>query len=508
MDSNLPIVKEPVTMSMVTVRNSNAGPADQMWFFKWMKEKGNIDFKVTQIEAAAWPERKNILFASGDLPDIFFHSSFSASDIIRYGQVGKQFIPLNDLIDKYAPNIKKAFEENPRLKAAVTSPDGNIYSLPSYFKYPQLTWNRVFIHTDWLNKLGLKEPETLDDLYAVLKAFKEKDPNGNGKADEIPLGGSWGHGFEERMIVTAALGFNQPGFMGMAVKDGKVVLPEADPLYGEYLKYMNKLYSEGLMDKDIFTQTEVQARAKSSQNIVGLTADGAPEVIAPDHWKEYTALKPLTSKWNQTPLWPRGQETEIGKLMITPKAKHPEVAISFADRFFKDDFALEFYIGPEKGSEDELGYNGWFVNEQNNIDYDYPNGIKSAWDYRNLLSPFNSNQLGVVYKVELFNEVHQANIQQSETSRWWEGSMKEKVAPYVVPNYPDVYFSDDQIKRINELYTPLSDYAATMEAKFITGQVALTEDNLNNYFTQMKKLGADEYVQIHQSGYDDYMKNL
>ena len=109
------------------------------------------------------------------------------SDFENLGMEGG-LIPLEDLIDKYAPNLKKFFEENPRYKKDAIAADGHIYIIPNYNDYFNLkTTQGYYIRKDWLKKLNLKEPKTVDELYKTLVAFRDKDPNGNGKKDEVPL---------------------------------------------------------------------------------------------------------------------------------------------------------------------------------------------------------------------------------------------------------------------------------------------------------------------------------
>lgn len=77
------------------------------------------------------------------------------------------------------------------MSTAITAPDGNIYALPSINDcYHCSMAQKMWIYKPWLDKLGLDVPTTTDELYTVLKAFKDKDPNGNGKADEVPLTGA------------------------------------------------------------------------------------------------------------------------------------------------------------------------------------------------------------------------------------------------------------------------------------------------------------------------------
>src|SRR4029453_4320984 len=101
------------------------------------------------------------------------------------------FLPLNGLIDQYAPNIKAAMEKEPLLKALNTAPDGNIYGLVAYSQCFHCSYpNKMWVNTKWLKQLGLEMPKTTAEFKAMLKAFKENDPNGNGVHDEVPLTGS------------------------------------------------------------------------------------------------------------------------------------------------------------------------------------------------------------------------------------------------------------------------------------------------------------------------------
>ena len=127
----------------------------------------------------------------GELPDAIFDAGYTDYDLLKLAKDGT-IIPLEDLIEKYMPNSKKVLEKAPEYKSMITAPDGHIYSFPwieelgsgkeSIHSVNDFPW----INMEWLNKLGLKMPTTTEELKQVLIAFKTKDPNGNGKADEIP----------------------------------------------------------------------------------------------------------------------------------------------------------------------------------------------------------------------------------------------------------------------------------------------------------------------------------
>lgn len=123
----------------------------------------------------------SMLMQQPKLPDVI---AGETQDILKYG-VEEAFIPLEDLINEYAPNIKEVFDKYPEVRASVTNDEGNIYAIP--FVDELEVSNQWWIRQDWLDAVGLAVPTTYTELEKVLVAFKTKDPNKNGTADEIPL---------------------------------------------------------------------------------------------------------------------------------------------------------------------------------------------------------------------------------------------------------------------------------------------------------------------------------
>lgn len=510
-ESTLPIVKEPITLKVHVVRNTKqAGYVEDQWFWKWAEKRTNIKFNVTTTDLTTWADKMNLMFVSGDLPDVFLNNNFTNSDITRFGETEKMLLPLNQLIKDYAPNISKIFQDSPQSKAVVTSPDGNIYTLPSLreLTFPVSYQHRLWVNQKWLDNLGMQQPTNVDELYKVLKAFKEQDPNKNGKQDEIPFAGSWNEGQFERVFFLTAFGLNASKNPSIFVKDKKVKLAEAEPEYAEYLKYMNKLFKEGLIDKNIFTQTQVQQNAISSQDLAGYHMNGAPHVTS-QNWKDYASAKPLTSQWNTKPIWPDVQANVAGKYAISKDCKYPEAAVRFADLFFTKEYAFYLWYGPMVGSEDILGYPyaGWSVDDKGVINY--PNMAPRAtglWDMCNYLIPINGYNLGLTLTNDDLGKIAGKPLQGPEKDRFWQENYNKYVTPNLVLQYPSVYFSQKQEQRIAELRTAIADYATMMEAKFITGAEPLS--NINAYFDSINKLGVKEYVKIHQDAYDKYLAGL
>ena len=153
-------------------------------------------------------EQVNIRIAGNELPDAFQGIGFSNYELSEYGHDGT-FIDLTKyLTDEYMPNLSKILKKHPEIKSAITMSDGKIYGLPSgeqmgtaaigadvnhsIFAIPQFS----MINKAWLDKLGLDVPQTLDELYVCLKAFKDNDMShtyyGNAAGSTIPMSTGFG----------------------------------------------------------------------------------------------------------------------------------------------------------------------------------------------------------------------------------------------------------------------------------------------------------------------------
>ena len=230
-ESGWPIVNEKVTLKVYGSRNSNTFEDwNDFIMLQEMEETTNVHIEWELVEDSTYNDTRSIKLTSGDLPDVV-KNGLTATEIIRYGNDGL-FIPLDELQEKYAPNYMAAMDSDygkqVAMKACSTTPDGHRYTFACTGLAPWIGLNRIgAINTDWLEAVGMDMPTTLDEFTEVLKAFKTKDPNGNGQADEIPLSwqgavmgtnGAWDFGLN-----WLADSFQCPSPQSlMNVKDGKV----------------------------------------------------------------------------------------------------------------------------------------------------------------------------------------------------------------------------------------------------------------------------------------------
>ena len=155
-------------------------------FFLRMQERTGLTFTFDQYTSLEkWQAAKEAMFApGGELPDVLFKAALTTEEMIRYSDSG-QLIDLGPLLEENAPNLWALLEAHPDWREAITLPNGKIVALPAIQELaPQ---NAMWINQAWLDRLGLEAPTDWDSLRQVLTAFRDRDPNGNGRRDEIPV---------------------------------------------------------------------------------------------------------------------------------------------------------------------------------------------------------------------------------------------------------------------------------------------------------------------------------
>jgi putative aldouronate transport system substrate-binding protein len=237
--------KEDVTLSVLLFDRATAGFIPEGGIqAKYIQEnvKKKLGYTVKFVIMPRFPDvdRVNVLMASGAAPDVsFLYSDAAVGNYVKSGGLTE----LKDLLDTYAPNLKKLLGDDCLSYGRFS---GVQYAVPA--KRTQLAKSGTFIRKDWLDKLGLGLPTTRDEWYAAVKAFKTKDP-GNAGDKLIPLeigrilvaDPDWGfiplmQSFLPRMSAEDA-----------AVYSYSTVSKWAGPGYKEGMRFLNKMYNEGLI---------------------------------------------------------------------------------------------------------------------------------------------------------------------------------------------------------------------------------------------------------------------
>jgi putative aldouronate transport system substrate-binding protein len=496
--TGFPIAKEPLTLTFFTGKAAtNGNNFEETLVWKEYAKKSNIKVNFQLVPFENLTEKRNLALASGDYPDAFYSARVSAADLMKYGAQGT-FVKLNDYIDKYAPNFKKLLDKYPDLRKGLTMPDGGIYSFPSFYDpgfLPMLIGTPLWIKQDFLTKLNMKEPTTTEEFYQYLKAVKEKDPNGNGQADEVPYAGGGINPLIEQL--RGAWGFGNRGlghkFVDMdPAKQGELRFFRTDPKYKEVIEYVRKLYAEGLIDKEIFTVKTSALYAKGQTGVFGATINPNPTtqmnqtgyvglgaLKGPHGDQLYTHLKvPM--------VWP-------GAFVITDKNKHVEATIRWIDYFYGDEGATFYFMGLKGQTYKETADGKLeFVEEITKN----PSGLTMDQALAKYITWLGGSYPGYV---------QEKYFKGSETLPESVAAGK-KAEPHALKEIWNAFnFTEEETEFMSSVGSDIHTYIGEMEAKFITGAEPMSE--WNKYVDTVKKMGMDQYMKIYKQAYDRYSKS-
>lgn len=486
------ITDEKVTYTIACELSANWGDPSEGEFWQWLEEQTNVHIEwITYLESEA-DEKFKVLIASGDYPDAFIGAlGGDDNDIITYGNEGI-YIPLNDLIDEYAPNFKKRVEEEqPDLMKMITCADGNIYGMPSVLYNPDI-YNNTFINKTWLDAVGAEVPTTTEEFVEVLRMFKENDPNGNGEADEIPMTfdfSNWGasdHGW-----YFGSFGYPlSPDYLMIDNKEVKYLGAEESFKLGA--EWLGSLYAEGLIDRDVFTMDDSSLAAKVSSGTVGVFSSWDVST-AGEYADQYVALMPLEG--------PNGEANALvegitgfykGRFMITDKAENPEILMQWIDRFYEStEIGLNatYGIGPDESK-------AWYYDENGNVVYNSGDALADEYARGQQQLPFAPAILDDSVADYLGNPAkNEINAQMHEYAGKFDDGTWER--------WPSVYMTLEEKEDIATTETDLQDYSKNKLAKWIAGEADVNEE-WDSYLEELENIGLSHYLEVKQGIYDRY----
>ena len=481
---------------------------DKNKFWVRLEERTNIDFEWLSLVQGgkAFTEQMNLAFASGNIPDIFFKCRINPLDELKYGREGG-FIPLEGYIAEYMPNLNKLFKEYPEIRKSLTTPDGHIYTLPEINVDPvgRVTTN-IMVNRVWMEKLGINDPETIDDFYNMLVAFRDEDPNENGKADEIPLCVAETANVAQ-LVSLFGYQLNIDNMFLDEELDEIVFVPTQDG-FKDFLKFMNKLYKEKLLDNEFVTLNNDQIKAKGSMedsilgvvraNSPGLQVGGLSQVATSNDLTieennrraDYKAMIPIKAPNNGRQLVLGSTSTTPGKFAITPECEYPEVIMSFMDFFYTEEGGTYVWAGEEESEYafDDKGKFQWLL----------PDGSYATADKHNDVRKTGTLQPGG----------HTPGYR-PEFKKHFDGpvrKIKESVVEYARVPSPSFYFEEKNVKNVGTITADVKPYVEQFIAKAIVGELDV-DTEWDSYVKTLKQMGLDDLIKIYNDAYDLYKQN-
>lgn len=422
--------------------------------------------------------------AAKDIPDVIY--DWKQENFNRYGTQGA-LIPLNDLIDKYAPNYKQFLEENPDVKYYSTAADGNIYFIPFVSDGDASTaW---FIRQDWLDKVGKTIPNTVDELYDVMVAFRDGDPNGNGEKDEVPF-------FGIKSDVGAFLSLFD-AYESFRYQDGKVSFGPMEDKFLTGIKTIAQWYKEGLIDKELFSRSDGRDHF-CANNTGGITHE----------WIGSTAQTNETYKdsipgYNLVamapPAGPDGVRREQNRRTrlygegwaISSMNEHPEETMKYFDFWFTKEGRRLANFGIEGVHYDLVNDEPVFKSELLTGD---PNITTVMMSIRSMTNFGFWQDYG--YEAQWTNQIGRDAISMYKN---------EGYLPSLVERPQLSYFENE--KRHSVLKTQIETCVNEKVQAWVFG--ANDPDAEFESFKQtLKSLDVDEYIDIEQKAYDSYLSSV
>jgi len=447
------------------------------------------DLISTQVKE----QKFNLLMASGELPDIvaYYEGKGGHSSINRFGEEGA-FIPLEDLIRKYAPNLKKTLLENREIKDMITAQDGHIYFVPMLAAIKAARgW---YIRYDWLDKLGLKIPKTTDELYKVLVAFRDRDPNGNGKKDEIPL--VFRRRGDDAFYNIQAFAYAFDADMAWVLRGNKVHFGPAEPQYKDYLAYINKLYSAKLIDQEVLTRPGNPRNELFGKNLAGCIHD----------WFASTASLNDTLKGKIPGFNLRHMPPPVGtakkaytRIQMSRVRKDGGWAITFSDKNPVETIKMMDFIYSKKGIIlTNFGVEG--------RDYAMVNGEPVYTD----LIKHNPNGLG--FHESLVSEgcqwkigmVQDINYEKQFANKIAFAARKDYQDNYIIDAFPMLSFTEDETNVLKDKYSQIRSYVLENTAKFMVGARPLAD--FDKFVKELNDMGLKDVTAIYQKAYERKFK--
>ena len=488
--------------------------------FKRLEEKTNVHVNWKTIQSDQWGDKIQLEMSNvKTLPDFVFSAGFSDTDLLKYAKQGV-ILNVEDYIDKYMPNLQKVFEQAPEYRTMCTDEDGHIWALPwieqlGYEKTAiQTVGDMSFINKSWLDYLGLDMPTNVDEFEQVLIAFRDnadalkKEFNIDGSI--IPMSCIMNDGDQDPAILINGFGegYGDPdrGRHIAVTDEGKVICSATTEGFKEGIAWLHKLYEEGLIDPEAFTQewSTYVAKGKSgrygvcfSWDVANIAQVSMDDLIAGKGWVPLPALE--ADVRNITPQ--NGSFTsgfDRGRCVVTATCQNPALVCAWLDQMYDpfqspqnnwgtygedDDFDI-FVLGKNADGEDMLQH--------------APLGDASPVEVREAEC--------VAGPLAILDSYYGVYVTCPDDAQYRLDWIKDIYTPDMNGKYvfPNVFMTTDDTKTISNLQADITKRINTAKADWVMN--GFTDADWDQLQSDLKAYKLDEYLAIFQKYFDAYNK--
>lgn len=468
-DENWPVEKEASALTGISLINDTVGA------------------NMRTDENSGKTEALNLMLASGNIPDIV-GSSRLKDFVNQYGPEGA-FLPLNELIEEHAPNLKAFLDERPEIASAISAADGNMYYVPYL---PDGKYGRAyFIRYDWLDALELDVPESVEEVEEVLRAFKTQDPNGNGLADEVPyFARQWP---ELIRLVTLWDGRSSGSdtYHDFMVVDGKIEHPYAGEGYRDGISNLARWYEEGLVDAEVFTRGSSAREYLLSENLGGMTHDWFASTSGYNRLSDsidgfsFKAFAPPASvsgvrmeEHRRIPIKPDGWA-------IGHTNEHPVETIKYFDFWFTEKGRRLANFGAEGEQYTMVDGQPVFTDAVLNSD-----------------EPVNAQLWGVGSQLQARGFFQDYSYEEQWSNEYaLEGIALYDEGDYLIDQFLGVAFTADEQRVYDRSWPSIRDYMLERQQAWVLGTGDVMED-WDDYIATVNDMGLQDVLEVMNTAYE------
>lgn len=470
----------------------------------WYEEYSGVKVKWVNVPASGWADAFQLSVVNGDLPDIYIYP-FDTSEVDICAEY-KAIIPLNDLIEDYAPNINEYLENNPEIRKTITNRKGEIYTLfNSSYNVGDAYKQKLWVNKSWLEKYteksGIEMPSTTEEFEDMLVFFKENDMNNNNKNDEIPMMGKNGVDGVYNLANAFVPSNSAEGYGCVADENGKVKeFAYATEEFRDALKYMNNLYKQGLISDQTFTISDEERYKYTSvdNSSVGVvTAPSISQIVLLGNSKmdydDYVAIPPLKGPKGVRGAVTLGENTLTLRNAITSACKQPELAMRWLDYFYSTEGQL-------------WSINGGLQGEHWKYETKTDNGVETKTLVHNknvdVTDNFCWGKNGVNYMLTEEDMTHIDKSELSTNANLADYLANEAYSEYGIESgWDTIVWTSDDLKEVaseySEIVSLIKNHVTESYTNFVLGTKDINDDAAwKVYIDKLKELKVDRLVEL------------
>ena len=468
---------------------------------EWAKQMGDADLELMPIPDDIGTKARTLI-ASRSVPDLMRLRKEGLGIIKEYGPKGV-FFPVDTKFDM-VPSINRYRQQYPEYDKVMKALDGHQYGYSML--YPTSSVYYAFMFSPAVKDFGV-DPEndidTYEDLYQALKTVKQADPeNYPWVSRDLRGGANIGLGGIEEMVGSGKSVYFKPG-------TEKYAFGPIEDNFKFLVGYMANAYQDGILHPDYFTMTEEPWRELRSTGKAYFTADGASQATmstTDDSDPSKFWIPIMAPKLNGVQYWSTTKLQSVFGYpwVISAESKYIDNLVRFINYLYSQEGAEFQYFG-KVGEVSERMPDGL-------LRYIIPEGKSppNVWKGEETIHTLGlmSWRITGVYAPDFYmNNPHRVKQEGTDpTSIQYNARYANMFwgANAVKPSDPTLTFTDEESDRVKQLKTAIDTVAAEATVQFVLGQKPLSE--WNAYVAQIKNMGVDELIQIHQTAYARYIK--